>query len=247
MSGYDAASYDCDGHHYPRVTGILSILDKGYGLKKWGQTTRKQKLCNDYYTLLEKGRPIDIELLADAAEGYPDIIMRSRGDTGTAIHDALQAKLDPTKDDKAFCDEYATLYENCDKWIADNKLEPIKVEERLCSHIHQYGGTVDLIASQEYDGEQQIALIDFKTGAGVYDTSTLQLAAYAGAYMERHGDDANKWPDMCYIMHVDRDKYTFKETKHIHRYNKKTKEFEIEREFNAFLAVRACYRWRNNK
>ena len=247
MSGYDKPTYDCEGKEYPRVSLILSILDKGYGLKIWGKKTRKQKLANDYYMLLEKGRPIDIELLCDAAEEQPDIVMRSRGNTGTAIHDALEAKLDPKKDDTPFRDKFATLYENCDKWIADNKLEPIHTEKRLCSHIHQYGGTVDLIASQEYDGEKQIALIDFKTGSGVYDTSTLQLAAYAGAYMEGHGDDASKWPDMCYIMHINRDTYKFKEEKHIHRYNQKTKMFEIEAQFNAFLAARALYKWRSHK
>jgi hypothetical protein len=247
MSGYSAATYDCNGKTYARVSSILGILDKGYGLDKWKQDTIKSKLSDDYYKLLSKGHDIDIELLADAALKHPNTVRDARGTQGTQIHDALEALLDKDKDQSGFMPQYSILYDNAQQWILEAKLEPIAIEARLCSHEYEYGGTVDLIAYQEYQDRKQVVIIDFKTGSSVYDTSTLQLAAYANAWEEMHDDKSDMWPELCYIMHVDRDTYKFKETKHIHRYNIKTKEFEIDKTFAAFKAVRDAYRWRHHK
>jgi PD-(D/E)XK nuclease superfamily len=254
MSGYSAETYDCNGHTYTRVSSILGILDKGYGLDKWKSNTIKSKLSDDYYKLLSKGHEIDIDLLADAALRHPNTVRDTRGAQGTKIHDALEALLDPKKDHTPFKAEYPILYENAQQWILESKLEMIKdedgnvlVEKRLCSHEYEYGGTVDLIAYQEYQGRKQVVIVDFKTGSSVYDTSTLQLAAYANAWEEMHDDTPDMWPELCYIMHVNRDTYKFSEKKHIHRYNIKTKEFEIDAAFNAFKAVREAYRWRHHK
>ena len=247
MSGYSAETYNCDGHTYPRVSGILSILDKGYGLDKWKSNTIKEKLSSDYYKLLAKGHDIDIDLLMDAALKHPNVVRDARGDTGTKIHDALEALLDKDKSHEGFLPEYSTLFENAQQWILEARLEPIAIEARLCSHEYEYGGTVDLIAYQEYQGRKQVVIVDFKTGSSVYDTASLQLAAYANAWEEMHDDKPDMWPELCYIMHVDRDSYKFKETKHIHRYNVKTKEFEIDAAFAAFKAVREAYRWRYKK
>ena len=127
MSGYDKPTYDCNGHQYTRVSSILGILDKGYGLDKWKQNTIKAKLSDDYYKLLAKGHDIDIELLADAALKHPNVVRDARGDTGTKIHDALEALLDKDKDHAGFMPEYATLYENAQQWILECKLEPIHI------------------------------------------------------------------------------------------------------------------------
>jgi hypothetical protein len=247
MSGYDAPTYDCNGHTYVRVSSVLGLLDKGYGLAKWKDNIIKSKLSDDYYKLLSKGHEIDIDLLLDAALRHPNTVRDMRGKQGTSIHDALEALLDKDKDHSSFMPEYQTLFENAQQWILESKLEPIHIEARLCSHAHEYAGTVDLIAYQEYDGAKQVAVIDFKTGSSVYDTSTLQLAAYAHAYKELNQDKPELWPDIAYIVHVNRDTYKFSEKKHIHRYNVRTKRFEIEEAFAVFKALRACYKWRSGK
>ena len=247
MSGYDKETYDCNGHTYTRVSSILGILDKGYGLAKWKDGIIKSKLSDDYYKLLSKGHDIDIELLADAALRHPNTVRDMRGSQGTNIHDALEALLDPAKDATPFKEEYATLFENAQEWILSAKLETIAVEPRVCSHEFQYAGTCDLVAYQEYQGRKQVVIVDFKTGSSVYDTASLQLAAYANAWEEMNDEKPEMWPELAYIMHVDRDTYKFKESKHIHRYNVKTKEFEIDNAFAAFKAVRDAYRWRHHK
>ena len=247
MSGYDGATYNCDGKDYARVSSILSILDKGYGLDKWKSKTIKDKLRDDYLTLIESGKRVDIELLADAALAHPNTVRDARGSTGTQIHDALEALLDKDKDHKGFMPRYSLLYDNAQQWILESRLEPIAIEARLCSHEYEYGGTVDLIAYQEYQGRKQVVIVDFKTGSSVYDTASLQLAAYANAWEEMNDEKPEMWPELAYIMHVDRDTYKFKESKHIHRYNQKTKEFEIDNAFAAFKAVRDAYRWRHHK
>ena len=247
MSGYDKPTYDCNGHQYIRVSSILGILDKGYGLAKWKDNIIKAKLSDDYYKLLSKGHEIDIDLLLDAALRHPNTVRDMRGSQGTNIHNALEALLDKDKDHSSFLPEYQMLFENAQQWILECKLEPIHIEKRLCSHEYEYAGTCDLIAYQEYEGRKQVVIVDFKSGSSVYDTASLQLAAYANAWEEMNQDNLALWPELCYIVHVDRDTYKFKETKHIHRYNVKTKEFEIDAAFNAFKAVREAYRWRHHK
>ena len=55
----------------------------------------------------------------------------------------------------------------------------------VCSPRYEYGGTAD--AFVEIDGE--IWLLDYKTGAGVYPDTALQLAGLARAqFMGRPGD-----------------------------------------------------------
>ena len=98
MSGYDGAEYNCNGHQYARVSSILGILDKGYGLAKWKDNIIKSKLSDDYYKLLSKGHEIDIDLLLDAALRHPNTVRDMRGAQGTNIHDALEALLDKDKD-----------------------------------------------------------------------------------------------------------------------------------------------------
>ena len=247
MSGYSGATYDCNGHTYVRVSSVLGLLDKGYGLAKWKDNTIKAKLSDDYYKLLAKGHDIDIELLADAALKHPNTVRDARGTQGTNIHDALEALLDKDKDQAGFMPQYATLFENAQQWILDSKLEPISIEARLCSHAHEYAGTCDLIAYQEYEGRKQVVIADFKTGSSVYDTATLQLAAYVNAWVEMNKDNPDMWPELAYIVHVNRDTYKFTEKKHMHRYNTTTKRFEIEEAFAVFKALRACYKWRSGK
>src|SRR5665647_672743 len=109
MSGYSSPTYDCNGHTYVRVSSILGILDKGYGLAKWKDNIVKAKLSDDYYKLLAKGHDIDIDLLLDCLLRQPNTVRDARGTQGTNIHDALEALLDK---DKAVSYTHLTLPTN---------------------------------------------------------------------------------------------------------------------------------------
>lgn len=52
-------------------------------------------------------------------------------------------------------------------------IKPILIETPLVSELHQYGGTLDLLAWVD----DLVELWDFKTGTGIYETNIYQLAA----------------------------------------------------------------------
>ena len=73
-----------------------------------------------------------------------------------------------------------------------DKFEPrfLEVEAMVCSERYEYGGTAD--AFVEIGGE--IWLLDYKTGAGVYPDSALQLAGLARAQFIGRPGDPTQYP-----------------------------------------------------
>jgi hypothetical protein len=67
-------------------------------------------------------------------------------------------------------------------WQKRHTLEPILVEAPLVSQEHRYGGTIDFYG--EIDGA--LALLDFKTSAGIYAEHRIQVSAYVRLLRE-HG------------------------------------------------------------
>jgi hypothetical protein len=66
----------------------------------------------------------------------------------------------------------------------------IAVEAMVCSERYEYGGTAD--AFVEIDGE--IWLLDYKTGAGVYPDTALQLGGLARAQFIGYPGDPTQYP-----------------------------------------------------
>jgi hypothetical protein len=68
-----------------------------------------------------------------------------------------------------------------------------------------YAGTVDLVAWQQTHDSifgWDKAIINIKTGSGVYDTYKLQLAAYTHAFAEMTGYH----PNVGFVLHLDLEK-----------------------------------------
>ncbi len=68
------------------------------------------------------------------------------------------------------------------RWKEMTRLEILDSEICLVSEVHRYGGAIDAIG--RVDG--QIALLDWKTGNGMYADHLIQLAAY-GNLAREHG------------------------------------------------------------
>jgi hypothetical protein len=66
----------------------------------------------------------------------------------------------------------------------------IAVEAMVCSERYEYGGTADAFA--EIDGE--VWLLDYKTGAGVYPDTALQLGGLARAQFIGYPGDPTQYP-----------------------------------------------------
>lgn len=71
------------------------------------------------------------------------------------------------------------------EWKKRLTIEVILVEEPLVSEIYQFGGTIDLLAKIN----NELVLIDFKTGSGIYDEYVYQVAAYEQLALATHSSE----------------------------------------------------------
>ena len=104
---------------------------------------------------------------------------------------------------------------------------PIASEKLVFSREHGYAGTADLIGTLN----GRLALLDIKTGRGVYPEYKLQLAAYAVAWGEMTGH----FPEVCTNLHVKSD-FTITEA------NTFTGA-ELFPLFQTFLAAKRLFEW----
>lgn len=124
-----------------------------------------------------------------------------------------------------------------ERWKNSVRFNPLLCEQAVWSDIHEYAGTMDLIA--EINGE--ITLLDWKTGKAVYKEAHLQNAAYRMAVLEMelipNLDESNLKGMVVRLPKVETDP-----------------EFEIQpitenlgSLFGTFLCTRNLWRWLNAK
>ena len=113
------------------------------------------------------------------------------------------------------------------EWQESSQFVFIASERLVFSREHGYAGTTDLIGTLN----GRLALLDIKTGRGVYPEYKLQLAAYAVAWGEMTGH----FPEVCTNLHV-RSDFTILEA------NTFTAA-ELLPLFQTFLAAKRLFDW----
>ena len=150
-----------DGTRVPSVTTILGILAKP-ALIDWAWRCG----CEG----------IDYKAVRDQA-----------GDIGKLAHYLIMCHLKNQKPDTS---EYSiqdiNKAETCLikywDWEKETPIEPVIVEEALVSEKYGFGGTIDCLAKLN----DELILIDHKTGKGIWPEMFYQLAAYR-ALLEEYG------------------------------------------------------------
>lgn len=186
-----------DAHHryrwnggpwYPSVTTILAIKGKP-GLVGWAK--RETAACavrnlDVLGRMVASGGP---QAAIDWLKRIPDYRRDVAADLGSRVHAVAEGvgRGDPVAVD-AEVRPYLEAYRR-------DFLEPFRprflaVEAMVCSERYEYGGTAD--AFVEIDGE--VWLLDYKTGAGVYPESALQLAGLARAQFIGRPGDPRQYP-----------------------------------------------------
>jgi hypothetical protein len=124
---------------------------------------------------------------------YKDIFKQTGADIGTCAHAlitdySLVGKPIPTSWPGLNEEEYNQAVQalgSFEKWQRNSQFEPYKMEINMVSEHYQYGLTPDIIGRFP-DG---LALVDLKTGNGIYDSHILQMAAYFQGWHEIFPDE----------------------------------------------------------
>jgi len=152
-----------DGTLVPGVTTVLSVLAKP-ALVPWAW-----KLGRD---------GIDLAKYVD-----------DKADIGHLAHQMI---LDYFRDEKTVTDDYSknqidaaeNAFLSFLEWAKGKRINPLMIERPLVSEVYRFGGTPDLVA--EIDGE--LAVVDFKTGRGLYEEHWIQVAGYYALLGEAMGE-----------------------------------------------------------
>src|ERR1035437_6958266 len=173
---------------YPSVTTILGIKDKP-ALVGWAKRETAACAVRNLDVLKRMVRSGGPQAAVDWLKRIPDYARDASADLGTAVHAAAEA---------IARGESAPVAEEVHPFVAAYRrdfleaFQPrfIAVEAMVCSERYEYGGTADAFA--EIDGE--IWLLDYKTGAGVYPDTALQLAGLARAQFIGYPGDPTQYP-----------------------------------------------------
>ena len=144
---------NAEGTRLPGVTTVLGILNKP--------------------ALLDWAWKLGLE-----GEDYKKVRDKA-GDIGTLAHYLIMCHLTGQKPDTSeYSPENLDKAENCllsyYEWEKSHPFTTGRVEEAVVSERYQYGGTFDCLAMVG----NQLELLDFKTGKGIYPEMIYQLAAY---------------------------------------------------------------------
>jgi hypothetical protein len=219
--------YAIDGKKFPSVTSILDVLNKPQ-LVNWAVRLTRDSLEQELFTLQRANSLQDLNagsLLAKSASEH-NRVKNAAADHGIDIHRRIAAYVD---------DKFSYMSKNARDpvikafraWQDEAQFVPNASEKLVISGEHEYAGSADLIGT--LDG--RLALLDIKTGRGVYPEYKLQLAAYAVAWSEMTGH----FPEVCANLHVKSD-FTITEA------NTFTGA-ELFPLFRTFLAAKHLFEW----
>lgn len=128
-------------------------------------------------------------------------------DIGTITHYLIERHLKGVEPDlseysPADVDKAETGFLAYLEWAKSHELKTIDIEVQLVSEKYRYGGTLDWRGY--IDGH--LAIMDYKTGTGVYDESKIQAAAYKQLWIENNNvsEDPGFW-----LLHLNKEDGTF--------------------------------------
>lgn len=214
--------YTIDGRKYPSVTTILNVLNKPQ-LVNWAIRLTRDYVRQELFVLRRANSLKDLnvdDLLAKSAL-EPNRVKNAAAHHGTDIHRRIAGYVD-----SQHFDHYPILAA-FRTWQDEAQFVTVAAEKLVFSREHGYAGTVDLIGTLN----GRLAVLDIKTGRGVYPEYKLQLAAYAIA----RGEMTGHIPEVCMNLHV-RSDFTVAEA------NVFTAA-ELFPLFQTFLAAKRLFEW----
>ncbi len=175
-------------HHFPGVTGFLSIINKPK-LVGWA---KREALAVVERTLLKRlngcsDMPIElnerwIQEMLDEARERPDKLKDDAASLGTEAHAFIDLIIHG-KEPESVPEPIQPAVEAFKKWWKDSGIELVLGDTKVASLIHGYGGSLDALGRRQ----GQYIVLDWKTSYGIYPEYGLQVAAYGQAFYETFG------------------------------------------------------------
>lgn len=156
----------------PSVTRITSIVDKS-GPLVWWAADNTVAVCREAIKPGTEYAEVYLDAVYKSAREASQRVKNSAARRGTEIHAAIEEGLRSGR-------RVSDVLQLPDGELG--RLNITSVERKVYSRQHRYSGTLDAIG----EIENQVYLLDWKTGKAVYPEFRLQTAAYIAAYEEEH-------------------------------------------------------------
>jgi len=182
----------------PSVTTILRLVGDPTGLQNWYYKEGIRAVDEALQALIAatQDEPIRPTRLLASMPPYAERVWdlpKPAADIGTIVHAMVECDvlgLEFVRDvwEPALLEVADVAYRGWVEWRDTRQFVVEASEERLVSTVYEYGGRQDmtnLVAG--VDGGRRV-LVDIKTSKGTYVNHLLQLAGYAGLWVENHAD-----------------------------------------------------------
>lgn len=199
--------YRIDGELYPSVTTILKTLNKP-ALFNWALSIGAE--------IEKEHKPKDKKELFKLFNERQDKVFNR----GSQVHDLAEAYFKTGKFIKPLVEN--KYYEAFQKFVKEHDPKAKHIEIEVVSKEHGYAGTCDGV----FEINGQIAVVDWKTGKGLYPEVQLQLSAYARAIREMGVVDKND--TLLAVCFKDTGEFEYKQFHDV---------------FDVFMAVKKVWEW----
>jgi len=183
---------EIEGKSLPSVTTIINSADgsKTEGIRRWSINQTLDYISNN----------LTVDDVLDKAKGYSEEKFKESGKKGTRIHRTMELYLqDPFNCDKwigeldAGLDNIHNIFLTLEKirnFIKSEGLTIVGQELPVFNAEYQYGGSIDLLLSNQKD---TIYVCDLKTGSNIYFKDGVQVAAYVACIISMLKNSITPW------------------------------------------------------
>lgn len=169
--------YMVDGKRKTGVTTIIGILDKSGALIGWAT-----ELARDFLLERIQEAPVTEEQIYKSCDLHSERKVEA-SNIGSEVHDWIEAHIKNQNPEMPQSKEAQIGVNAFLDWENANKVKFITSERLVYSKKHDFVGTLDIEA--KVNGK--LCLIDIKTSNGIYNSFSLQTAAYVKADEEESG------------------------------------------------------------
>ena len=163
------------GDKLPSVTAVIGTLAKPF-LAPWNAKMVATAAADEFGTLAQMLSQGNREGAIDYFKGAARRSSAPASQLGSEVHD-LCDRIAKGEDIKHVHPEHQGHVDLFKQWISDFNVEFYETEITVWSDTHGFAGTLDAICRIE----DEVVILDYKTGKSVYSEVALQLNAYANA------------------------------------------------------------------